>query len=584
MVTSRWRERRRLRRRHEDPVTLKRPRSRIVERALQLGVSDEESVDTNKRVRLCNIFALVAVAIMIPWVLAEVAIGDLQNLPSEVIFLISFCGVLVLNGLGATRAARTLMVVTSNVCVFIGALLFDHGAGGVLPLIALPAVPLLLFGRREWPLVILGTALPVLLFVAFESGSANEVLRIEPRVAPPWYYAANVASAFAMGFLAPLLFYRANLRAEAALERIGQEKLKRVIDSDLIGVVRGRSTGRIDDANDTFLGLLGYDRNDLRTGALDLTTIAPPPGPGASAGSDLAVLPSGSTSAVYERICQRKDGTTVPALIGVAPLDESDGEIVGFVLDLSAQRRLEAQQTQLSESREALRLRDLFNSIASHELKTPLTALLLNLRLLRTRLEKEAPTNAGLQSQVKRCDVAAARMGQLIDALLDVAQIHDGRLKLQVHQTEVCEAVRKAVCSFEASRNCPSQHIVVETEAPMTANLDTVRFDEVVTNLLTNAVKYGSGQPIEVLVHHGDCADVARVEVVDHGPGIDPAAAKRIFEPFERASSAESVPGLGLGLYVVKMIVEGHGGKIDVDSRPGQGSRFIVDLPCAPAS
>jgi len=87
-----------------------------------------------------------------------------------------------------------------------------------------------------------------------------------------------------------------------------------------------------------------------------------------------------------------------------------------------------------------------------------------------------------------------------------------------------------------------------------------------------------------VLVHHGDCADVARVEVVDHGPGIDPAAAKRIFEPFERASSAESVPGLGLGLYVVKMIVEGHGGKIDVDSRPGQGSRFIVDLPCAPAS
>jgi signal transduction histidine kinase len=580
MATSGFRKRRRFRRRHEDPVTPKRPRSSIIERALQLGVSGEPSLDTYKRVRLCNIFALVAVVIMVIWGVAELLIGDVGNLPLELGFLVSFAAVLTLNGFGATKAARALLVVTGNACVFIGALLFDRTSGGVLPFIALPAMPLLLFGRRERALVIVGTALPVLLFFFLETGVAVHLLGVQPRPTPPWYYAANAASAFAMGFLAPMLFYRSNLRAEAVLERIGQEKLKRVIDSDLIGVVRGRLSGSIEDANDTFLGLLGYTRNDLRTGALDLTAIAPPPEldgglvPGVG-----APLYRGS-SAVYERICQRKDGTNVPALIGVAPLDESD-EMVGFVLDLSAQKHVEAQQAQLSESREALRLRDLFNSIASHELKTPLTALLLNLRLLRTRLEKELPENTGLRGQVKRCDAAAARMGQLIDALLDVAQIHDGRLKLQVQDADVGETVRRAVCGFEATRNGSSQRILVDTEAPLLAKLDTLRFEEVVTNLLSNAVKYGSGQPIEVRVHHADTADLARVEVIDHGPGIDPAAAKRIFEPFQRAGSAESVPGLGLGLYVVKMIVEEHGGTIDVESQPGQGSRFIVDLPCA---
>ena len=102
------------------------------------------------------------------------------------------------------------------------------------------------------------------------------------------------------------------------------------------------------------------------------------------------------------------------------------------------------------------------------------------------------------------------------------------------------------------------------------------------TNLLSNAIKYGGGKPIEVRVRRDEAADVARLEVIDHGPGIEPAMTEKIFEPFQRASSAdEPIPGLGLGLYVVKMIVEGHGGTINVESQPGHGSRFIVELPCA---
>ena len=159
-----------------------------------------------------------------------------------------------------------------------------------------------------------------------------------------------------------------------------------MIDADLIGVVRGRLSGRIEDANDTFLCPARYTRQDLAAGTLDLRMIAP-------LEPFQSELRRGPTS-VYERTCRRKDGTKVPMLVGVALLDESDDEVVGFVLDLTAQKHVEAQRTLLHDSREALRLRDLFNSIASHELKTPLTALLLSLQLLSRRLDKEAPDSS----------------------------------------------------------------------------------------------------------------------------------------------------------------------------------------------
>jgi signal transduction histidine kinase len=266
----------------------------------------------------------------------------------------------------------------------------------------------------------------------------------------------------------------------------------------------------------------------------------------------------------------------------MAPLDESHDEVVGFVLDLTAQKHVEAQKAMLSESQEALRLRDLFSSIASHELKTPLTALMLSLQILGRRLNKESPSGSTLTAQVERCQSSAARMGELIHTLLDVAQVHDGKLKLVLHEVDVVEAVRRIASGFEANRTGSSRQIRVEAEGTVTAALDSLRFDQVVTNLLSNAIKYGGGKPIEVRVARDSAADAAHLEVIDHGLGIEPAMAGKIFEPFQRAVSAdETIPGLGLGLYVVKMIVEGHGGRINVQSRPGDGSRFILDLPCA---
>src|SRR4029078_10921865 len=101
---------------------------------------------------------------------------------------------------------------------------------------------------------------------------------------------------------------------------------------------------------------------------------------------------------------RRKDGTKVPALVGMALIDEGEDEVVGFVLDLTAQKHLDAERAMLRDSQEALRLRDLFNAIASHELKTPLTALLLNIQILGRRLGKDGPDNARLNSRVRRGD------------------------------------------------------------------------------------------------------------------------------------------------------------------------------------
>ncbi|HXU04857.1 MAG TPA: PAS domain-containing sensor histidine kinase, partial [Polyangia bacterium] len=526
-----------------------------------------------KRIRLCNINALGGAIIMMLWAYFDLAFGDRQNVPWELAFMAGFVGVLGLNAMGAHRAGRLLLIVNANLCVFAGAVLFTEPSGGVLPFFAMAAMALLVFGPNEWLLAALGAALPAILLAACKTGIAADLLNIDPRPAPTWYFAANAATTFALAFLVPFFFFRSNLKAEAALSRMGQEKLKRVIDADLIGVVRGRLSGPIEDANDTFLSLLGYTRRDLAAGALDLRMIAPlepfrtelhrRPGP----------------ASVYERTCLHKDGSKVPVLVGVAFLDESDDEVVAFVLDLTAQKHLDAQRALLHDSREALRLRDLFNSIASHELKTPLTALLLSLQLLSRRLEREAPMNAPLHAQVHRCESAAMRMGDLIHALLDVAQIHRGHLTLKLRELDIVEAVRRVASGLEPCRDGEPHRICVRADGPVSARLDPTRFEQIVTNLLSNAVKYGAGKPIEVRVGRDRAADLAHLEVIDHGPGIDPTMREKIFEPFERANTNEPIPGLGLGLYVVKLIVESHGGRIVVDGDVGQGARFIVDLP-----
>jgi signal transduction histidine kinase len=172
------------------------------------------------------------------------------------------------------------------------------------------------------------------------------------------------------------------------------------------------------------------------------------------------------------------------------------------------------------------------------------------------------------------------RLEKLVAALLDVSRIHMGRLELEVEEVELGATVREALGAVEDEAAQTGSEIQVRGEA-VRGCWDRLRISQVVTNLLSNAVKYGAGKPVEV--EFGPCGDGARLSVRDHGIGIDPTDQAQIFERFERAVSSRNYGGLGLGLYIVKRIVEAHGGTIRVESRPGEGAAFEVELPQQPA-
>src|SRR5262249_22744388 len=140
---------------------------------------------------------------------------------------------------------------------------------------------------------------------------------------------------------------------------------------------------------------------------------------------------------------------------------------------------------------------------------------------------------------------------------------------------------RAVVANFEASGACREGQISLDGASPVNGKWDALRIEQVVTNLVSNAIKYGAGKPIAVRVT-GE-AGRARIDITDHGIGIDPAVVARIFEPFQRAPSVRHIQGLGLGLFVVRSIIESHGGKIAVESSNGEGSRFSVELPIGPS-
>jgi PAS domain S-box-containing protein len=236
-----------------------------------------------------------------------------------------------------------------------------------------------------------------------------------------------------------------------------------------------------------------------------------------------------------------------------------------------------------SEAQAAVAARDEFLSIASHELRTPLTALRLaleNMRRVSSRdaLEKLSPEY--VERVLETAERQGHRLENLVAALLDVSRIQMGRLELDVEEVDLASVVFDAAASLEDEARQTGSTIEVRGE-PVRGSWDRLRVSQVVTNLLANAVKYGAGKPVEV--EFGPHGEGARLVVRDHGIGIAPADLPQIFERFERAVSSRNYGGLGLGLYIVRRIVEAHGGTISVDSTPGQGSAFYVELPFQPA-
>jgi signal transduction histidine kinase len=244
---------------------------------------------------------------------------------------------------------------------------------------------------------------------------------------------------------------------------------------------------------------------------------------------------------------------------------------------LAESARSEAERDRLlTELREAVRVRDTFLAIAAHELKTPLTSLKLQIRLL----QKSERGNGGamsvqeLENAVEMIGRQATRLQALIENLLDVVKITSGRMNLDREPVDLRHVVTDIVGHLPVNHSRPD--IVVDAHA-VVGLWDRVRLESVVANLVSNAVKFGEGKPIKISVSCNQT--VARIIVTDQGIGIPPEEQARIFDKFERAVSERHYGGFGLGLWIVRQIVEAHGGCIQVMSEAGEGSTFVVELP-----
>jgi signal transduction histidine kinase len=230
--------------------------------------------------------------------------------------------------------------------------------------------------------------------------------------------------------------------------------------------------------------------------------------------------------------------------------------------------------------RDALRIRDEFLTIASHELKTPLTALQLNLngaaRIAGQNGNGSSETLEKIRDRLSRTMRGAERLERLVEELLDISRITTGRLTLVRESMDLGEAVTEVVDRFREAAQRAGSQIDVRAE-PIPAESDRTRIEQIVANLVSNAVKYGNGRPIQVsLVRHHDTAVLM---VRDQGIGITPDDQLRIFDRFERAVSQRHYGGFGLGLWIVRQIVDALGGDICVESTPSEGATFTVRLP-----
>jgi signal transduction histidine kinase len=335
------------------------------------------------------------------------------------------------------------------------------------------------------------------------------------------------------------------------------------------------------------------------------------------------------------------DGREVDISTSTAPLRDAAGHPLGAVTilhDQTERKRLERESEAARANelavREVNQRLDTFVGVAAHDLRTPLAVSRMVLERAQMRLQHPAPQAVADGSQdgvaptmaESPADRIAARaletvgrqldrLSRLVEQLLDVARIRKGSLALERRPCDLVDLVRE--CVEEQRLLAPERTIALTLPGPDAVDVaahgpdaaedpdaggrpilveaDADRLGQVVTNYLTNALRYApEDQPVEVRVRvvgeeathaegGGTAADLARVEVRDHGPGIPPEEQEAIWERFQRAPSVQGGTGVGLGLYIARLLVEQQGGRVGVESAPGQGSTFWFTLPLAPA-
>jgi len=287
----------------------------------------------------------------------------------------------------------------------------------------------------------------------------------------------------------------------------------------------------------------------------------------------------------------RKDGSRFWANVVITRVDDPQGGILGFTKvtrDLTERKRADEALRDANEQLEsrvrertreleqALRTRDEFLSIASHELRTPLTGLKLQLQLGRRSLQSKGGDPRWVEAFDKSLKQSMT-LEDLIEDLLDVSRVQTGRLDLELTDVNVSALVDDVAQRMMPQLQLAKIPLTLELDRSLSARWDKRRMTQVLTNLVSNAVKYAPGAPLTMKASRDGA--LAVIEVVDQGPGIARGKQDLIFDRFERAGASPNAGGLGLGLFIARRIVEVHGGRIEVDSDLGRGARFVVRMP-----
>lgn len=374
-------------------------------------------------------------------------------------------------------------------------------------------------------------------------------------------------------------------QAEAALKD-SQERLAKLFDANVIGLLFGDVDGGIHQANDEFLRMIGYSREELQSGQINWLTITPPEYLPLDA-ERIAEAKKRGACTPYEKAYICKDGSQIPVLIGYALLGEAMQQSVAFILDLTERKRLEqVLRHQAQELAQANRMKDEFLAVLSHELRTPLNSILGWSQLLKNR-RLDPETKARALETIER---NARLQTQLIEDILDVAKTIRGKMRLQLRPVELTPVIAAAIDAMQPAAT--AKRIRLEFRPPLSVsqvNGDPDRLQQVIWNVISNAIKFtpeGGRVQIRLIEPEPTNSNLAssdvRIQVTDTGKGISPECLPFVFDRFWQVDSSTARPsgGLGLGLAIVRHIIELHGGSVQAESPGlGQGSTFTISLP-----